>query len=133
MTRFRYLVLLSVGVAFAQQSPRKLITSMEGKDLYGAYCASCHGTDAKGRGPVASALKDAVPDLTTLAKRNRGVFPREDMEKMILGEKKDSRAAHGSDAMPVWGPVFRKVENDKDFGLVRVRHLVDYLISLQRK
>jgi hypothetical protein len=35
--------------------------------------------------------------------------------------------------MPVWGPVFRKVENDRDLGLVRVRRLVDYLVSLQLK
>jgi hypothetical protein len=58
--------------------------------------------------------------------------PKEELEKMILGEK-GSRAAHGSEDMPVWGPVFRKVENDRDLGLVRVRHLVDYIITLQTK
>ena len=55
------------------------------------------------------------------------------MEKMIMGEKQGSRAAHGTDEMPVWGPVFHKVENDQDFALVRVRRLVEYLAKLQVK
>jgi len=41
-----------------------LIRSVEGVDLYRAYCASCHGKDGKGHGPVAPALKSdcAGPD-----------------------------------------------------------------------
>jgi len=35
--------------------------------------------------------------------------------------------------MPVWGPVFRRVENDKDVGLVRVRRVAEYLATLQVK
>ena len=49
-----------------------------------------------------------MADLRTIAKRNNGAVPKEELEKMILGEK-GSRAAHGSEDMPVWGPVFRKV------------------------
>jgi mono/diheme cytochrome c family protein len=133
MSRIQILFFLGAAIAAAQESPRKLIASMEGKDLFRAYCASCHGMDAKGNGPVAPALKAPIPDLTTLAKRNRGVFPREEMEKMIMGEKKGARAAHGTSEMPVWGPVFHKVENDQDFALVRVRRLVEYLTKLQVK
>jgi hypothetical protein len=134
MFRIQLLFLLCAVASFGQQSsPRKLIDSMEGKDLYQAYCASCHGTDAKGNGPVAVALKGPIPDLTTAAKRNRGVFPRDEMEKMIMGEKPGSRPAHGSRDMPVWGPVFHKVENDRDYALVRVRRLVEYLKTLQTK
>lgn len=134
MFRVSLILLLGVSIAFGQEkSPRKLIASMEGKDLYLAYCASCHGKLGKGDGPVASALKGPLADLTTISKRNRGKFPREEMEKIILGGEKSSRTAHGSEQMPVWGPVFRKVENDQDFGLVRVRRLVDYLISIQAK
>jgi len=42
----------------------QLIYSVKGADLFRAHCAPCHGEDAKGRGPLASALKSKVPDLT---------------------------------------------------------------------
>ena len=133
MFRIHCLLMLAGTLVYAQQSsPRKLIASMEGKDLYVAYCASCHGLTGKGDGPVSPALKTPMADLRTIAKRNNGGVPKEELEKMILGEK-GSRAAHGSEDMPVWGPVFRKVENDRDLGLVRVRRLVDYIIKLQIK
>jgi mono/diheme cytochrome c family protein len=133
MFRIHIIGLLAAAALCGQdRTPRKLIASMEGKDLFKAYCASCHGLDGKGKGPAAPALKEPLPDLTTFVKRNGGAFPREEMEKMILGGK-GSRVAHGSEEMPVWGPVFRKVENDRDFGLIRVRRLVDYLDSLQTK
>jgi mono/diheme cytochrome c family protein len=132
MLRIHLVLLVSVMAAAQTVTPRKLIESMEGKDLYAAYCASCHGLDGSGNGPVAPALKAALPDLRTITRRNSGVFPKEELEKMILGTK-DSRVAHGSADMPVWGPVFRKVENDKDYGLVRVRRVVDFVVSLQRK
>ena len=133
MFRIHCLLMLAGTLVYAQQSsPRKLIASMEGKDLYVAYCASCHGLTGKGDGPVSPALKSPMADLRTIAKRNNGAVPKEELEKMILGEK-GSRAAHGSEDMPVWGPVFRKVENDRDLGLVRVRRLVDYIAQLQIK
>ena len=104
------LTLIAATAAAAQtQSPRKLIASLEGKDLYVSYCASCHGMDGKGKGPVAPALKTSVPDLTTIQKRRAGKFPTADLEKFILGEG-DIKAAHGSADMPVWGPLFRRVE-----------------------
>jgi mono/diheme cytochrome c family protein len=123
---------LAAGQAMAQETPRKLIASVEGKDLFAAYCASCHGMDAKGHGPVAPALKGPIPDLTTLKQRRRGAFPVAELEKVILGET-EGKPAHGSREMPVWGPVFRRIDNDRDLGLVRVRNLVDYLAKLQHK
>jgi hypothetical protein len=133
MFRIHVLWLLAAAAVCGQdRSPRKLIASMEGKDLFKAYCASCHGLDGKGHGPVAAALQGPLADLTTLAKRSGGAVPREEIESMILGGK-GSRLAHGSEEMPVWGPVFRKVERDRDFGLLRVRSLVNYLVSLQAK
>lgn len=113
-------------------SPRKLIRSLDGKDLYRAYCATCHGMEGRGNGPVASALKRGVPDITTIAKRNKGVFPSDKLEPMILGEGKQA-AAHGSREMPVWGPLFSLVENDKEFGMVRVHNLAEYVRTLQVK
>ena len=118
-------------LAAQDSSPRKLPTSVDGKELFVAYCASCHGMAGRGDGPVSSALKTKVPDLATLAARRGGNFPVADLEKMILGETA-SQAAHGNREMPVWGPVFRRVEDDKDLGLVRVRRLVEYIQSLSK-
>lgn len=132
MRNVRTLLLLGVAVTGLAQtkSPRKLISSLDGKDLYVAYCASCHGMDAKGKGPVAAVLKVEVPNLTLIQKRRGDKFPVADLENLIMGEA-DLRAAHGSREMPVWGPVFRRVEKDQDMGLVRVRRLVEYLKTLQ--
>lgn len=134
MRTLRYLVLVVstlLPVAAQDSSPRKLITSVEGKDLFVAYCASCHGMAGRGDGPVSSALKTKIPDLATLAARRGGKFPGADLEKMIMSETA-SQAAHGTREMPVWGPVFRRVEDDKDLGLVRVRRLVEYVQTLSK-
>lgn len=128
---FLLAVVTSLPLVAQDRSPRKLISELDGKSLYVAYCASCHGLDGKGKGPVAAALKEKVPDLTTLAFRRGGKYPATDLEKMILGEG-DPRTAHGSREMPVWGPLFRQVENDQEMGLVRARRLVEYIGTWQK-
>lgn len=113
----------------APQEPPPLIRSVKGPDLFRAYCASCHGTDAKGNGPAAAALKPKVPDLTLLAKHNSGKFPEDRVRKTIMGD--DALAAHGSREMPIWGPVFHQIEEDVDWGHVRLANLAQYLKSIQ--
>jgi len=56
-------------------------------------------------------LKIAPPDLTTLARRNGGTFPRDRVQAFITGSQR-TPPAHGSSAMPVWGPTFRGFESD---------------------
>jgi mono/diheme cytochrome c family protein len=116
----------------APDQPPHLIESLEGSALYFAYCASCHGRDGKGGGPVSPALKVQPPDLTTLARRNKGQFPREQVEKTILGED-ETTIAHGTREMPVWGPIFGQIEWDQDLRNVRVRNLSTYLESIQER
>jgi hypothetical protein len=106
-----------------------LIRSVQGPDLFRAYCASCHGADAKGNGPAALALKSKVPDLTILTKNNRGQFPSARVRKIIMGD--EVVAPHGSREMPVWGPIFHQIERDVDRGYVRLDNLVKYLKSIQ--
>jgi len=108
-----------------------LIHSLQGPDLYHAYCASCHGADAQGSGPAAPALNTRVPDLTTIAQRNGGVFPAERVRKIITGD--ETLVAHGSQDMPIWGPIFHQVEEDRDYGSVRLQNLTSYVQSLQKK
>src|SRR5438046_10700918 len=58
-----------------------------GKSEFQSSCASCHGTDAKGKGPVSGQLKTPPPDLTMLAKNNNGVFPTNALYETIYGSK----------------------------------------------
>lgn len=106
-----------------------LISSLNGQALYQSYCATCHGTDAKGDGPMASALKTPPSDLTQLAVRNGGVFSRRNVERIISGESE--LRSHGTREMPLWGPIFSQVAWDQDLGRVRVANLVRYLESIQ--
>jgi mono/diheme cytochrome c family protein len=112
------------------QEPVRLIGSLKGVDIYRAHCASCHGVDGKGDGPVAPALNTKLPDLTTISQRNGGVFPAERIKKIIAGD--EVIAAHGSREMPVWGPIFHQIQEDRDYGEVRLHNLADYLKSIQK-
>ena len=109
----------------------RLIYSVKGPDLFRAHCAACHGSDGKGGGPVAPALKAKAPDLTVLAKNNGGKFPIARVRKFITGD--EVSISHGSREMPVWGPIFHQIEADQDFGNVRLDNLTKYLESIQQK
>jgi mono/diheme cytochrome c family protein len=116
-------------LATQAQQEVQLIHSVEGADLFRAYCTPCHGLDAKGTGIMAPALKAKVADLTVLAKNNRGQFPAERVRGILNGDS--SFISHGTREMPIWGPVFHQVENDMDWGNVRMANLVKYLESIQ--
>lgn len=66
-------VLSLSATAFAGQAP----AAPSGSGLFLNYCASCHGPQAKGDGPVAAAMQKKPADLTGIAKRNGGKFPTE--------------------------------------------------------
>jgi len=135
----RFLLLLSIlsisGVAaFGQASQSKeaetpLTYSFSGDEMYKTWCASCHGTQGKGDGPAAAALKKPPADLTQLAKKNGGKFPTEKVRNYIDGTKEV--AAHGSREMPVWGSFFRRLGQDNV--TYRVVTLANYVASLQAK
>jgi mono/diheme cytochrome c family protein len=115
----------------SKEQLEQLIYSVKGPDLFRAHCAPCHGTDAKGDGPMAPALKATVADLTVLTKINGGQFPFARVRRIITGDH--VLASHGSREMPVWGPIFHQIEEDHDFGNVRLQNLVRYLESIQQK
>jgi len=112
------------------EAPSYLIESLEGRDLFRAYCAACHGADARGGGPAAASLKTKPPDLTRIAERRGGAFPLAGVERIISGEQ-TSAETHGQREMPIWGPILSQVQRDRDFGKVRIRNLAKYLESLQ--
>jgi mono/diheme cytochrome c family protein len=74
-----------------------------GAVIYRTYCASCHGIEATGSGPMVTALVVQPADLTTLSARHDGVFPLERVAARIDG--RDPLVSHGS-AMPVYGDYF---------------------------
>jgi len=113
-----------------EQHSQKLPQTLSGEQLYRAYCASCHGQDARGGGPVSKSLSVKVPDLTVIARSNGGIFPTGRVRNTISGENRP--IAHGTSQMPVWGPYFSQIEDDTDYGKVRVDNLTRYLESLQR-
>jgi mono/diheme cytochrome c family protein len=78
---------------------------------------------------MAPALRANVPDLTVLARNNHGQFPAGRVRGVLDGTV--SLVPHGSQEMPVWGPVFHQVERDTDWGTVRMANLIKYLESIQ--
>jgi len=115
-----------------QAQPQLLINSIRGDNLYKAYCASCHGVDGRGNGPMAAWMKVAPADLTRIAERNGGNFPLARVDRIISGEEV-LPSGHGTRAMPIWGPVFSQVTRDQDLGRVRIDNLARYLRDIQRQ
>jgi mono/diheme cytochrome c family protein len=99
----------------------------QGERLFRQYCASCHGIDGKGPGPVAAALKVGPPDLTTIQAPGQK-FPSYRVATVIDGEK--AIVAHGTRKMPVWGAVFRQTEGEA-MKQARIYQLVKYVESIQ--
>jgi mono/diheme cytochrome c family protein len=135
MIRRSAAVILMFGVcAFAQtirKVPARYTSPADGKAMYSAYCAACHGADGTGNGPAAPALKTAPTDLTQLSKSNGGKFPENHVYNAIKGEV--GVPAHGSKDMPVWGNVFRSVSGGHDAEVQqRLVNLTQYVRKLQQ-
>ncbi|MCZ8341183.1 MAG: cytochrome c [Burkholderiaceae bacterium] len=104
-------------------------------------CATCHGMEARGDGPMRPFLVRPPTDLTTLAQRNGGTFPRTRIADLIDGRGQEQPGSHGTRDMPVWGRVYREQSEAQTRGTPfpaewsvrgRIVALVDYLQTLQR-
>ena len=90
---------LALVVASAISAPAEEI----GEATFQQYCATCHGLDAKGEGPLTELLLEKVPDLTVLTQENDGKFPMLDVIHIVDG--RTGVRAHGG-PMPVYGRIF---------------------------
>ena len=129
---------LAVGISYADQSNAKVTIPVNktavtnGKQMYGNYCAPCHGVDGRGHGSVAPALKVQPTDLTVMTRNNHGRFP--DTHIVVVLENGVDAPSHGTAEMPVWGPILGKMSlgNTQD-RLLRMSNLSRYLESIQVK
>ena len=97
-------------------------------------CASCHGQEGKGDGPMAKLLTVKPADLTKLTERNKGTFPFWQVYGIIDGRERIQ--GHGPREMPIWGDRFQQEAGGDDIdarSLVagRILGLVFYLRQIQ--
>ncbi|TDK41037.1 c-type cytochrome [Antarcticimicrobium luteum] len=110
----------------------------KGAELYRVHCATCHGVDGAGQGPMAGVLVVQPRDLTTLAEQNGGALPTERVVRRIDG--RDPLVSHGS-PMPVYGFFFEEgkgkaVKTTSGQPIMTTEPIVDllaYLETLQSK
>jgi len=137
----RLAVLLGLTMAFAlfakaqskevKKVPVSSTPADSGVAMFKAYCATCHGLDAKGTGPAAQALKTPPADLTLLKQKNGGKFPSAKVINILEGA--DQISAHGSTEMPLWGPVFHSLTPGNDAVVkLRIANVTKYIESLQK-
>ena len=129
----------SAGVASASDKGRP----DPGKREYMNRCAVCHGASGKGDGGAIDILKTAPTDLTTLSKKNGGVFPFDRVYGVIDG--RTAVKGHGSRDMPIWGRdlSLETAKADEHFAGVpydmemyvrsRILALIDYINRIQVK
>jgi mono/diheme cytochrome c family protein len=105
--------------------------ALMGASTFKTYCASCHGKGARGDGPVADQLRFNPPDLTRIARRNRGKFDFDKVFRMIDG--RNPVKGHGGTDMPIWGDAFLESREGYDAQKVKekISQVVHYLASIQ--
>jgi mono/diheme cytochrome c family protein len=106
-----------------------------GQETYAKNCSRCHGPEGRGDGPDAGTTRVPTLDLTYIAARRDGVFPRAEIQQIIDGRR--GLRAHGPSGMPVWGDEFAPNVSGGGPSEVVIRDqitvLIDYLVSIQRE
>lgn len=123
------------GAASAEEAaPAGGVLAETGRDLYVRHCASCHGVDGRGAGPVAESLRKPPADLTRISARRGGAFPAGEIASIVDG-RFDIRS-HGPREMPIWGerlgePIAEGTTAD-EVARGRIDALVAFLQTIQR-
>ena len=98
-----------------------------GAEDFARFCTSCHGRDGSGDGPAGPALRTAPADLTRIAARRGGEFPRAEIAQWIDGRLRP--ASHGTREMPIWGVQLGASYAPGDFAEALVRGRIDNLLT----
>jgi len=104
-----------------------------GNAIFKTYCASCHGKEARGDGPLSRNLRISPADLTRIAKRNKGEFDEDRIHRIIDG--REPVKGHGDSDMPIWGDAFKRSGGGYDEKAIKARidALVGHLKTIQAK
>ena len=121
---------LAVPAALVAQDVGEVRTA--GSSVYQTYCAVCHGPSGQGDGPLAASLRVRPPDLTLLARKSGGTFPKDRVTRTVDG--RNPVKGHGGADMPVWGDAFKQAKDGFSEAKVKekIEAVVEYLESLQR-
>jgi hypothetical protein len=130
----RRLFIISAALAYCGTAGAQAFGEYSGEETFLRFCASCHGEQGMGDGPIARAIPITVPNLTTLRQRLGDDFPENTLRRIIDG--REAVIFHGTRYMPVWGYEFWVEEGADDEASERVeiiiRNLIDYIESIQQ-
>ena len=120
---------LAVCATFMPQADAQLFDArdLSGAELFGRYCAACHGPEAAGDGPVAPTLRNQPPDLRRLEQRADGEFPAGRVRETIDGRA--VAGAHGTREMPIWGYEFWVEEGADATAEQDAREIIDRIVE----
>jgi mono/diheme cytochrome c family protein len=126
--RLRNLVAFVASIQRPAVAAAQSLIDPDGAEIYRNYCFSCHGPGARGQGPFTFALRVVPPNLTTLAQRNGGPFPREQVRRVVEGV---GLRSHGDRDMPVYGSLLRRGRPGDAGAAALIDAVVTFLESIQ--
>ncbi|WP_312527818.1 c-type cytochrome [Paracoccus sp. (in: a-proteobacteria)] len=133
-TALSFAAFLTAAAALAACTPE--IKTPSGQADYQQYCSACHGATGKGDGPAAKDLTPKPADLTLLARKNGGTFPR----LQSMGHIHGHTAGRSESPMPEFGDILTgpSVPYDAGDGILtptpeRLVALSKYLEKIQVK
>jgi len=110
------------------QDVKELRAIGQGRALYLMYCASCHGTDA--RGALTGTNHLSTPDLTAIGARDGRFVPAH--VSMHIDGRMDAGATESD--MPCWGAAFsaRSTHRDEARAALKIWTLTKYVAFVQQ-
>ena len=137
MVRTSFALSAAAALTISACAPQETMPQpQDGRALFVENCAVCHGTDARGDGPMARAMAKAPKDLTLISLRHGNVFPRAKVLSTIDGYARSDRLTGPN--MPEFGALLEGdlVPYDTGDGTLtptprKLVALTEYLESIQ--